>query len=68
MFDSPSAMMGIYLHEVRKGSEHEVKSKITRKLKDYLEQKYPMAYQQIHAHVMSLNSRALVGVIFTPGL
>ena len=61
-------MMGIYLHEVRKGDEHEVKSKITGKLRDYLKQKYPASYQQIHAHVMSLNARALVGVLFTPGL
>ena len=66
--DSPAAIMGIRLHEVRKGGEHETKSKITGKLKTYLEQHYPKEHQQIHAHVMSLNARALVGVLFTLGL
>ena len=66
--DIPATLMGIHLHEVRKGGEHKVKSKITGKLRDYLERKYPATYQQIHAHVMSLKARALVGVLFTPGL
>ena len=34
--DSTAAVMGICLHEVRKGSEHETKSKITGKLKAYI--------------------------------
>ena len=61
-------MMGLQLNEVRKGDEHETKSKITLKLKKYLETKYPKEYQQIHAHVMGLSARALVGVMLTPGL
>ena len=60
--------MGLQLNEVRKGDEHETKSKIALKLKQYIENKYPKEYQQIHAHVMSLSARALVGVLFTPGL
>ena len=66
--NSPVAMMGIHLQEVRKGCKHEIKSKITGKLRAYLEQNYPKEHQHIHAHVMSLNARALVGVLFTPGL
>ena len=66
--DSPVAVMGICLHEVRKDSEQETKSKINGKLKTYLEQHYPKEHQQIHAHVMSLNARAFVGVLLTPGL
>ena len=66
--DSPAFLMGINLHEIRKGGENEVKSKITGKLREYLERNYPEKYQQIHAHVMSLKAWALVGVLFTPGL
>ena len=66
--DNQVAVMGIFLNEVRKGSEHETKSKITGKLKTYLEQHYPKEHQQIHAHVISLNSRALVGVLLKLGL
>ena len=60
--------MGIQLQEVRKGGKHKIKSKITGKLRAYLEQNYPKEHQQIHARVMSLNARELVGVMFTPGL
>ena len=60
--------MGISLHDVRKVIEHVTKSKINEKLKKYLEKYYPKEHQQINAHEMSLNARALVGVLFTLGL
>ena len=66
--DSPAAVMRICLHEVRKGSEHETKSKINGKLRAYLQKHYPKEHQQFHAHVMSLNARLLVGILFTPAL
>ena len=29
---------------------------------------YPERHQKIHMHVMSIDARALVGILFTPGL
>ena len=37
-------------------------------MRDYLREQYLERYQQIHAHMMSINARALVGLLFTPGL
>ncbi|MFN9953657.1 MAG: hypothetical protein ACK55I_11200, partial [bacterium] len=64
--ESPALIMGLHLKEVRKANETEIKSKITRKLREYLEGRFPVEHQQIHAHIMSINARALVGVLFTP--
>ena len=66
--ESPALIMGLHLKEVRKGNETEIKIKITRKLREYLEGRFPVEHQQIHAHIMSINARALVGVLYLPGL
>ena len=41
---------------------------IAGKLREYLMERYPGRHQQIHAHVMRIDARALVGLLFTPGL
>ena len=61
-------MMSLNLDELKKCDIHGKKSIIAGKLRDYLMERYPERHQQIHAHVMSINARALVGLLFTPGL
>ena len=41
---------------------------IAVKLRNYLKECFPERHQQIHTHVMSIDARALVGMLFTPGL
>ena len=60
--------MNLNLHKLKKFDTHGKQSIIAGKLRDYLKEQYPERYQQIHAHVMSTNTRALVGMLFTPGL
>ena len=65
---TPAETMGLKLKELREGNDHEKKGIISEKLRDYLNEWYPKNKQQIHAHMMSMNTRALIGVLFTPGL
>ena len=46
----------------------EKKGIILEKLRCYLDKRNPDRKQQIYAHVMSMNARALIGYLFTPGL
>ena len=41
---------------------------IVGKLREYLKGHFLERHQQIHTHVMSIDARALVGMLFTPGL
>ena len=65
---TPAETMGLKLKELREGNEHGKKGIISEKLRGYLDEWYPKNKQQLHAHMMSMNTRALIGVLFTPGL
>ena len=65
---TPAETMGLKLKELPEGNEHGKKGIILEKLRGYLDEWHPNKKQQIHAHMMSMNTRALVGVLFTPGL
>ena len=39
---------------------------IARKLREYLMERYPERYQQMHAHMMSIDARDLVRMLFKP--
>ena len=65
---TPVEAMNLDLSELKKWDALGKQSIIAGKLRDYLMGRYPEKYQQIHAHVMSINTRALVGLLFTPGL
>ena len=60
--------MQLTLGELKKRDALGKQSIIAGKLSGYLQERYPEKHQQIHAHVMSINTRALVGMLFTPGL
>ena len=60
--------MALKLQELRRGNDHENKGLITKKLKKYLEKEYPDPHQQIHSNFMSMISRDIIRVLFTPGL
>ena len=65
---TPTEAMKLSQSELKKSDALGKQSIIAGKLREYLMERYPEKYQQIHAHVMSINTRALVGMLFTPGL
>ena len=65
---TPAEMMQLNLGELKRSDALGKQSIISGKLSEYLKERYPEKHQQIHAHVMSINTRALVGMLFTPGL
>ena len=65
---TPVEAMNLSLSELKKCDSLGKQSIIAGKLRDYLMERYPEKYQQIHAHVMRINTRALVGMLLTQGL
>ena len=63
---TPAEAMQLTLGELKKRDALGKQSIIAGKLSGYLQERYPEKHQQIHAHVMSISTRALVGMLFIP--